>query len=72
MTAMREVSVGANPIERTRQAWLDAVFAYGDHVERCERCAAGLRRCAEGQQLAREDGRLWSVYQEARLGVGVV
>ena len=61
----------ADPIREAKAAWLDAVFRYGDHVEQCDVCAAGLRRCAEGQRLAHEDGRLWDVYQSARLGVGV-
>lgn len=72
MIAMREVSVGANPIEQARQAWLNAVFAYSEHVELCAVCTADPARCEEGRQLAHEDGRLWDVYQSARLGVEVV
>lgn len=71
MIAMREVSVGANPIEQARQAWLNAVFLYGDHADRCAVCAVGPARCDEGRQMAYEDGRLWSAFHDARLDAGV-
>lgn len=61
----------SDAVERARLAWLDAVFTYSEHVEHCAACAVGPTRCEEGRRLAREDGRLWDVYQSARLGVGV-
>lgn len=61
----------ADAIEQARQAWLGAVFAYGDHAERCAQCSKSLIRCDEGRRLARDDGRLWTIFQDARLDAGV-